>query len=46
MTFEWLSTYDCRHCGFEQLSRTVEYDAFGYAVCPTCGVDDRPTVTP
>jgi hypothetical protein len=41
MSFEWVSVYDCAHCGASDCTTNVEYNRFGYPVCRRCGTARR-----
>ncbi len=37
MGFEWVAYFECSACGTAERADVIEYDCFGYAVCPACG---------
>ncbi|WP_224337123.1 hypothetical protein [Haloprofundus halobius] len=37
MGFEWVAYFECSACGAAERADDIEYDGFGYAVCPACG---------
>ncbi|ELZ85583.1 hypothetical protein C453_07198 [Haloferax elongans ATCC BAA-1513] len=43
MSFEWVSYFTCHDCGLQKPSPEVPYDHLGYAICPACGAETRPT---
>ncbi|WP_224269522.1 hypothetical protein [Haloprofundus salinisoli] len=42
MGFEWVAYFECSACGTAERADVIEYDCFGYAVCPACGHETGP----
>ena len=43
MGFTWVTAFECTVCGTSDEAATVEYDRFGYPVCPVCGESNGPS---